>query len=74
VHVHVEDMRRGVHEHLDFGEGELDLPVALAALEEIGYRGLVAVELSRHSHAADTVVPRAIRVLREAERMEVLIP
>jgi L-ribulose-5-phosphate 3-epimerase len=74
VHVHVEDMRRGVHEHLDFGEGELDLPAALAALEEIGYRGLVAVELSRHSHAADTMVPRAIRVLREAERMEVLIP
>ena len=74
VHVHVEDMRRGVHEHLDFGEGELDLPVALAALEGVGYRGLVAVELSRHSHAADTVVPRAIRVLREAERMEVLIP
>jgi sugar phosphate isomerase/epimerase len=74
VHVHVEDMRRGVHEHLDFGEGELDLPVALAALEEVRYRGLVAVELSRHSHAADTVVPRAIRVLREAERLEVLVP
>jgi sugar phosphate isomerase/epimerase len=74
AHVHVEDMRRGVHEHLDFGEGELDLPVALAALEEARYRGLVAVELSRHSHAADTVVPRAIRVLREAERMEVLVP
>ncbi len=74
VHVHVEDMRRGVHEHLDFGEGELDLPVALAVLEEVRYRGLVAVELSRHSHAADVVVPRAIRVLREAERMEVLVP
>lgn len=74
VHVHVEDMRRGVHEHLDFGEGELDLTAALAALEEVGYRGLVAVELSRHSHAADVVVPRAIRVLREAERMEVLTP
>ena len=74
VHVHIEDMRRGIHEHLDFGEGDLDLPTALAALEEARYRGLVAVELSRHSHAADTVVPRAIRVLRKAERMEVLIP
>jgi sugar phosphate isomerase/epimerase len=72
VHDHVADMRRGVHEHLDVGEGELDAPSALAALDEVGYRGLVAVELSRHSHAADFVVPRAIRFLREAERMEVL--
>ena len=31
-HVHIEDMRRGVHEHLMFGDGELDLDGALAAL------------------------------------------
>ena len=30
AHVHIEDMRRGVHEHLMFGEGELDLDEALA--------------------------------------------
>jgi L-ribulose-5-phosphate 3-epimerase len=66
VHVHIEDMRRGVHEHLDFGEGELDLISALATLDEVSYRGLVAVELSRHSHAADRVVPRSIAVLRQA--------
>ena len=29
AHVHIEDMRRGVHEHLMFGEGELDLDEAL---------------------------------------------
>jgi sugar phosphate isomerase/epimerase len=68
VNVHLEDMRAGVHDHLDLGEGELDFPAALGALAEIGYEGLVGVELSRHGHAADTVVPRAIRVLREAER------
>jgi sugar phosphate isomerase/epimerase len=73
VNVHVEDMRREAHDHLDFGEGELDFPPALAALREIGYAGLVAVELSRHSHAADTVVPRAIRFLREAERLEAAV-
>jgi sugar phosphate isomerase/epimerase len=71
VHVHIEDMRRGVHEHLMFGDGELDLPVALAALSEIGYGGLVAVELSRHAHAAHETVPRAIALLRGREREEV---
>lgn len=67
VHVHADDMRRGVHEHLDFGEGEVDFPAVLAALVEVGYRGLVSVELSRHSHVAHRLVPRAIRFLRSAE-------
>jgi sugar phosphate isomerase/epimerase len=67
VHVQIEDMRRGVHEHLDFGDGEIDFPPVLAALAEMGYRGLVCVELSRHSHTAHTTVPRAIGFLRQAE-------
>jgi sugar phosphate isomerase/epimerase len=64
AHVHIEDMVRGVHEHLMFGEGELDLPAVLSALE--GYDGMVAVELSRHSHMAHEVVPAAIAALRGA--------
>ncbi len=68
AHVHIEDMRRGVHEHLAFGEGELDLDEALGVLTEVGYEGLVAVELSRHSHAAHEMVPGAIAALRAAER------
>ena len=71
AHVHIEDMRRGIHEHLMFGDGELDLAVALAALTEIGYGGQVAVELSRHAHAAHETVPRAIALLRGREREEV---
>ncbi|MGD9696951.1 MAG: sugar phosphate isomerase/epimerase family protein [Thermoleophilia bacterium] len=67
AHVHVEDMRRGVHEHLDFGDGEVDFPAALAALSAAGYAGLVSVELSRHSHVAHEAVPRALAFLREAE-------
>jgi sugar phosphate isomerase/epimerase len=66
AHVHIEDMVRGVHEHLMFGEGELDLPAAVAALEEVGYDGLVAVELSRHSHRAHEIVPAAMAALRGA--------
>jgi L-ribulose-5-phosphate 3-epimerase len=68
VNVHVEDMRRGVHDHLDFGKGEIDFPAALAALLAIDYQGLVSVELPRHSHAANVVAPRAIEFLRQAER------
>ena len=41
VNVHIEDMRAGVHEHLMFGEGEIDFPPVIAALAEIGYDGLL---------------------------------
>jgi L-ribulose-5-phosphate 3-epimerase len=50
VNVHIEDMRTGMHEHLMFGQGEIDFPPVIAALEEINYRGGIHVELSRHSH------------------------
>jgi sugar phosphate isomerase/epimerase len=55
--VHIEDMRRGVHEHLMFGDGEIDFPPVISALKQIGYTGGVHVELSRHSHCA----PEAVR-------------
>lgn len=73
VNVHIEDMRRGVHEHLDFGEGEMNFPRLLSALSQVAYQGLVCVELSRHSHAAHAAVPRSIRFLRDAERREVSV-
>jgi L-ribulose-5-phosphate 3-epimerase len=50
VNIHLEDMRAGVHEHLMFGEGEIEFPPVFAALRTAGYRGGVHVELSRHSH------------------------
>ncbi|RJK96331.1 sugar phosphate isomerase/epimerase family protein [Vallicoccus soli] len=65
--VAVEDMRRGVHEHLAWGEGDMDVPAVLAALDEVGYRRLVTVELSRDSHRAHELVPRTIAYLRAAE-------
>jgi sugar phosphate isomerase/epimerase len=67
VQVHIEDMRRGVHDHLLFGEGEIDFQPVLGALADIHYRGLVSVELSRHSHEAHVVVPEAAHYLRLAE-------
>jgi sugar phosphate isomerase/epimerase len=69
VNVQIEDMRRGVHEHLEFGTGEIDFPPVLSSLAEIGYRGLVSVELPRHSHAAPTVAERSLAFLRSVERV-----
>jgi L-ribulose-5-phosphate 3-epimerase len=64
--VHIEDMRRGVHDHLMFGEGEMDFGEVLRGLEEIAYRGGVHVELSRHSHDAVETARRALAFLRSA--------
>jgi len=59
VNVHIEDMRAGIHEHLMFGEGEMDFPPILAALRDASYRGGIHVELSRHSHEGPTAAKRA---------------
>lgn len=65
--VAVEDMRRGIHEHLFFGEGEMNIAAILRALKEINFEKLVSVELSRHSHCADKTIPAAIEFLRQTE-------
>ena len=62
--VHIEDMRAGVHEHLMFGEGEIDFPPVIAALAEIRYDGLLSVELSRHSHEGPEAARCAYNFLR----------
>ena len=69
-HVQIEDMRRGVHEHLPFGEGEIDFPPVLEALAASGYEGLVTVELPRDSHAGPQRARDAIRFLKRAEYAE----
>jgi L-ribulose-5-phosphate 3-epimerase len=62
--VHIEDMRRGVHEHLMFGEGEMDFGEVFDALRVADYRGGVFVELSRHSHDAVETARKAREFLR----------
>ncbi|MFF6868407.1 TIM barrel protein [Streptomyces sp. NPDC012450] len=63
-HVQIEDMRRGVHEHLPFGDGEIDFPPVLDALASTGYRGLAVVELPRHSHAGPELARSSLAFLR----------
>lgn len=61
--VHLEDMRRGVHEHLMFGEGEIEFPPVLNTLADCGFAGGIYVELSRHSHEAPRAARRAFEFL-----------
>ncbi len=72
VHVHLDDIAGGVHEHRMFGQGDLDLPEVLGALHEIGFAGLAAVELSRDAHrgaqAAEEAMGHLRRALAEANR------
>ncbi|WP_329205695.1 sugar phosphate isomerase/epimerase [Streptomyces sp. NBC_00683] len=65
-HVQIEDMRRGVHEHLPFGDGEIDFPPVLEALAATGYGGLTVVELPRHSHAGPELARTSLEFLRQA--------
>jgi sugar phosphate isomerase/epimerase len=59
--VHLEDMRRGEHQHRLPGTGDVDFAGVLKALEGAGYRGPVCFELSRSSHQA----PAAVAACRE---------
>jgi sugar phosphate isomerase/epimerase len=65
--IHIEDMRAGVHDHLMFGEGDMDFGEVMRALKGVGYRGGVHVELSRHSHDAVETARKALAFLRGVE-------
>ncbi len=64
LNVHLEDMKQGVHDHLRFGEGEIDFAEVFAALHQIGYDAGVYVELSRHSYDAVATARAAHAFLR----------
>jgi sugar phosphate isomerase/epimerase len=64
--VHIEDMRRGVHDHLMFGEGEVAFGPTLSALNRAAYAYGIHVELSRHSHDAVRTARRAMAFLKRA--------
>jgi sugar phosphate isomerase/epimerase len=66
VHVHLDDIRGGVHEHRPFGEGDLDLGDVLSALRSVNYDGMAAVELSRDSHRGAWAAAESMKRLRAA--------
>jgi sugar phosphate isomerase/epimerase len=59
VNIHIEDMVRGVHEHLMFGAGTMNFHPIFDCLKSIRYDKSIHVELSRHSHDAVQSVRRA---------------
>lgn len=59
ANIHVEDMEKGVHEHLMFGEGTMDFSPMIEALKRVGYQGGLHVELSRHGHMGAEAVRQA---------------
>ncbi len=63
ANVHIDDMKTGVHEHLMFGEGEIDFPPVLTALAQSGYGGGVYVELNRHSQEGARAAEKAMAFL-----------
>jgi sugar phosphate isomerase/epimerase len=66
VVVQLDDHRPGVHEHLAFGDGDVDFQAVAAALAEAGYDGPLEVELSRHSAAAPETARASLAFLRAA--------
>ena len=64
--IHLEDIRDRKHEHLMFGDGDLNFPAILRVLADNKYTGLINVELSRDSHRAPDVCRRSIEFLRAA--------
>ena len=63
INVHIEDMVSDRHEHLMFGDGQIHFPPVIESLHRIGYQDGIYIELSRHSHAADQIVPAAFDFL-----------
>ncbi|WP_216589506.1 sugar phosphate isomerase/epimerase family protein [Streptomyces brasiliscabiei] len=66
LNVQIEDMRRGVHQHLELGTGEIDFPPVLTALRDLDHRGLVSVEIQGGSLDAPEVARRSLDFLRAA--------
>ena len=61
--IHLEDMKKGEHKHLQFGDGEIAFSEVFNALKDIDYTGLINVELSRHSRNAVQAAAQAFSYL-----------
>ncbi|WP_371659806.1 sugar phosphate isomerase/epimerase family protein [Streptomyces sp. NBC_00280] len=72
LNVQIEDMVRGVHRHLEFGVGEIDFPPVLAALTDLGHRGLVSVEIQGGALDAPDIARSSLEFLRRAEARSLL--
>ncbi len=63
MHCHVENMARGVHDHLLPTEGDMDLGAYIRTLAEVGFTGGLALDLYKYDYEA--IAPAAIAYLRQ---------
>lgn len=66
ANIQLDDMPSHAHEHLPLGQGDVDLAAALTTLADIGYRGVVAMELPRHSWDAPALARDSMAAICEA--------
>lgn len=65
VHAHIEDIKDKVHNHLEIGQGDIDLKAMDSAFKEIGYNGYYVVDLFRLGDDPVGVADRTIKALRK---------
>ncbi|ABQ26700.1 sugar phosphate isomerase/epimerase family protein [Geotalea uraniireducens] len=68
--IHIEDIKGDVHEHLFFGDGDIDFQPVMNALSQISFEGLINVELSRDSHRAVEMAIKSIGFLHRYNKKE----
>ncbi len=66
--IHIEDIKGRRHQHLMFGDGDLDFEAILKVIRDNRYTGLVNVELSRDSHRGPDVAQRSLDFLNNVCR------
>ncbi len=65
-HYHLEDIAASrEHVHLLLGEGAIDIPMVLKAIDGLGYRGFVTVELYTYADNAPDAARKALEYLRK---------
>jgi len=64
VHCHLENMKRGVHNHLvpDDPEGDMDLPEYIRKLRSVGFDGPAALDVYQYDYEA--IAEESLRYLR----------
>jgi sugar phosphate isomerase/epimerase len=64
-HIHIEDIGENrVHQHLTPGKGAMDFPAIFGAIDAVGYKRPVTVELYPYETTAAGVAKRAWEHLR----------
>lgn len=63
AHCHIENMAAGVHNHLPFDQGDMDLAAYLSALRDAGFDGQLSFDYYNEAYLEEC--PRSIGIFRE---------